>query len=43
MKIIRIEANPSGSLPPIQDWNGGSLPDGYACCPEQFVELFLFN
>ena len=40
MKIIRIEANPSGSRPPIQDWNGGSLPDGYAYCPEEFVELF---
>ena len=40
MKIIRLEANPSGSRPPIQDWNGQELPEGYAYCPENFVELF---
>ena len=40
MKIIRLEANPSGSRPPIQDWSGTSLPEGYAYCPENFVELF---
>ena len=40
MKIIRIEANPSGSRPPIQDWSGTSLPEGYAYCPEDFVNLF---
>ena len=40
MKIIRIEANPSGSRPPIQDWSGTSLPEGYAYCPEEFVNLF---
>ena len=40
MKIIRIEANPSGSRPPIQDWSVTSLPEGYAYCPEEFVDLF---
>ena len=40
MKIIRLEANPSGSRPPIQDWTGNELPEGYAYCPENFVELF---
>ena len=40
MKIIRLEANPSGSRPPIQDWTGNALPEGYAYCPENFVELF---
>lgn len=40
MKIIRLEANPSGSRPPIQDWTGNELPEGYAYCPEEFVNLF---
>lgn len=40
MKIIRLEANPSGSRPPIQDWTGSTLPEGYAYCPEEFVEIF---
>lgn len=40
MKIIQIETNPSGSRPALQDWSSNIVPDGYALCPEEFVDIF---
>lgn len=39
MKIITLVASEGGSRPPLQDWKG-ALPDGYALCPDEFVEVF---
>ena len=36
MKIIRLEPNPSGGYPPVQDWSGPSLPEGFAEIPADF-------
>lgn len=33
MKIIRMEANPSGSYPSPQDWSGTEIPEGFAAVP----------
>ena len=40
MKIIKLLANESGSRPAMQDWEFPTLPDGYAWCPDEFVEVF---
>ena len=40
MKIIKIEPNPGGSRPPLQEWNSPVPPDGYAVCPEEFCSVF---
>lgn len=39
MKIIALTASEGGYRPPLQDWKG-ALPDGYAWCPDEFVEVF---
>lgn len=40
MKIILIEPYENGARPPLQDWNGKTLPDGYAWCPDSFIGVF---
>lgn len=40
MKIIRVKANDNGSRPPLQDWGLSTLPEGYAWCPDEMVEVF---
>ena len=40
MKIIQLSVNESGSRPALQDWDFPTLPEGYAWCPDDFVEVF---
>ena len=40
MFIIQIEANPSGSRPPLQSWNSANLPDGYAFLTDEQKDIF---
>ena len=40
MRIIMLNASESGSRPPLQDWEFPTLPEGYAWCPDEFVEVF---
>ena len=40
MFIIRIEANPSGSRPPLQSWNSATLPEGYALITDEQKDIF---
>lgn len=40
MYIIKIEATPSGSRPPLQRWNAPTAPEGYALCSDDFYEVF---
>ena len=40
MFIIQIQANPSGSRPPLQSWNSTTLPDGYAWITEEQKDIF---
>ena len=40
MFIIQIQANPSGSRPPLQSWNSASLPDGYAFLTDEQKDIF---
>jgi hypothetical protein len=40
MKIIKLIANDNGSRPPLQEWTSSTLPEGYAWCPNEFVEVF---
>ena len=41
MYIIKLEASPNGSRPPLQSWDRNNIvPDGYAVCPEEFAEIF---
>lgn len=40
MKIILLTSYESGSRPPLQDWEFPTLPEGYAWCPDEFVEVF---
>ena len=40
MFIIRIEANPNGSRPPMQSWNSANLPDGYAFLTDEQKDIF---
>lgn len=41
MKIIRMEANPSGGYPSPQDWNGKTIPEGCAAIAES-LDLTAF-
>ena len=40
MFIIQIEANPSGSRPPLQSWNSATLPEGYAWITDEQKDIF---
>ena len=40
MYIIQIEANPSGSRPPLQSWNSATLPEGYAWITDEQKDIF---
>lgn len=40
MYIIQMEASETGSRPPLQTWNAETLPEGYAWCPDEFVDIF---
>ena len=40
MFIIQIQANPSGSRPPLQSWNSANLPDGYAFLTDEQKDIF---
>ena len=40
MFIIRIEANPSGSRPPLQSWNGATPPEGFALVTDAQKDVF---
>lgn len=40
MYIIKIEAMENGSRPPLQTWSGNLPPEGYAFCPDGFIEIF---
>lgn len=40
MKIIKMEANPSGSRPGLMDWNRPTAPEGWSVMPEAFVSVF---
>lgn len=40
MYIIKKIANTDGSRPPIQSWNHEVLPNGYAVCPDEFIDVF---
>ena len=40
MFIIRIEANPSGSRPPLQSWNGDTPPEGFAFLTDTQKDVF---
>lgn len=35
MKILKISALADGSRPPIQSWDGDTLPEGYAWVPKE--------
>jgi hypothetical protein len=38
--IIQTQAGTSGSRPPIQSWQWGEPPEGFALCPEEFISAF---
>ena len=40
MFIIKLAASEIGSRPPLQTWNGNLPPEGYAFCPDEFIEIF---
>lgn len=40
MFIIRIEANANGSRPPMQSWNGATLPEGFALATDAQKDVF---
>lgn len=40
MYLIQLEANPSGSRPPLQSWLSETAPSGYALCPDEFFRTF---
>lgn len=40
MFIIRIEANPSGSRPPLQSWNNATPPEGFAFLTDAQKDVF---
>lgn len=40
MYIIKITPYENGARPPLQTWAGSVAPDGYAFCPDEFVEVF---
>lgn len=40
MFIIRIEANPNGSRPPMQSWNSVTAPEGFALATDAQKDVF---
>ena len=40
MYIIRKEAYENGSRPALQTWAERTPPEGYAICPEEFIDIF---
>ena len=40
MFIIRIEANPNGSRPPMQSWNSATAPEGFALVTDAQKDVF---
>lgn len=40
MYIIKIEANPDGSRPALQDWHSRNQPEGYAFCDDEQKAVF---
>lgn len=40
MKIIKIIAYENGSRPALQTWPHATLPQDYAWCPDEFVDIF---
>lgn len=40
MYIIRVTVSDIGSRPVLQTWSGNLPPEGYAFCPDEFVEIF---
>ena len=40
MFIIRIEANPNGSRPPVQSWNSATAPEGFALATDAQKDVF---
>ena len=40
MFIIRIEANANGSRPPMQSWNGATVPEGFALATDAQNDVF---
>ena len=40
MLIIQIQANPSGSRPPLQSWDDVNLPEGYAFLTNEQKDIF---
>ena len=40
MFIIRIEANPNGSRPPMQSWNSTTAPEGFALVTDAQKDVF---
>lgn len=40
MMIIKIMADEHDSRPGLQSWPYEKLPEGYAWCPDEFVEIF---
>lgn len=40
MTIIKITPNENGSRPALQQRDVKTLPDGFAWCPGEFVEVF---
>lgn len=40
MKIIQLEANPSGSRPALQDWSGVTPPSGFVFCAQEHEAIF---
>ena len=40
MYIILKEAYENGARPPLQSWSDVNPPEGYALCPNEFVDIF---
>ena len=40
MFIVQIQANPSGSRPPLQSWSSANPPDGYAFLTDEQKDIF---
>lgn len=40
MKVIKIEANPSGSRPGLMEWNKPTPPEGWASISEELAAVF---
>lgn len=40
MYIIRKNAYENGARPAIQTWTNNIIPNDYAICPEEFIDIF---